>query len=600
MSKPSRDDTESRGQTGETPVPQSPVRQPSVSAPVCWLARIAFVAVVAFLCFRGVQEQHHEPVVNLETWDLEHGAQPLELVGRCATAAGIDALWFALLGLLAPAAIGSWLARQPWILRVAIIVLVGAILAAAVRGVQLAAVPRVGHLVLPLAGFLLGAWIGATLLRGPKAVLWLVPKVGVVAALLIACAAGLAALALEDAPLPFEPVKVTAAQKRRLAHAIRGIRARPDDPRRVQLTDEDFDLLFAVGLSRGATDRKAQVKFDDGSADVELSLKVPMAPAAASYLNAVAAADVKVTDGVLKLQLTQARIGRLNVPPAALKLLSPAITSAILRDPDLKLVVCSIEHLDVEQGAIKTVFRPCEFSSRVIPSLAQRLGGKPDVLAETQDHARHLLAVAGTLPPGDARLIALVQAALDFAHIRSEDGDPALENRAAVLALGVLLGHVRVETIIGPVLDDEQRKAAPQLIGEVTLRGRPDWTKHFFVSAALALVGNEQISDKIGVLKEQLDAEQGGSGFSFSDLAADRAGTRFALAATRDETSAHAMQHRFAAGVHVDDIFPPAADLPEGISAADLAARYGGVGGAGYRAVEQEIEKRLAGCTALK
>jgi hypothetical protein len=586
--------------SADTPANDSAVAA-GPSRTVAWLARIGFACVVSYLCFLGVLAQARDPmIVDLSAWGMEEGAQPFSFVGRFAAAAGVEALWFALLGLLAPAAIGSWLARRRWLVRVSVIVVVGVILAAVVRGVELGAVPHAGHLLLPLAGYLVGAWIGAAALRGFKPLLWLVPKVAVVAALLVAGAAGVAALALEDAPLPFAPAKVTAAQKRRLADAIRGIRARADDPRRVQLTDEDIDLLLSVGLSRDSADRKARVNFDDGSADAEVSLKVPRAPAAASYLNASVAADVGVNEGQLQFRLRQARIGRLDVPPAVLALLSPAISSAILHDPDLKLVVCSIERLRVEKGTVDTVFRPCEFSERAVPSLARRLGGKPDVLAESQDHARNLLAVAGGLPQGDARLGELVQAAFAFARVRSEDGDPALENRAALLALAMLLGHPRVESLVGPVLDDDLRRTAPQTIGQITLRGRPDWTQHFFVSAALALLSNEQISDKIGVFKEQLDAEQGGSGFSFSDLTADRAGTRLALAATRDETSARAMQDRFAAGFHVDDVFPPAADLPEGIPAAELASRYGGVGGAGYRTVEAEIEKRLASCAALK
>jgi hypothetical protein len=55
------------------------------------------------------------------------------------------------------------------------------------------------------------------------------------------------------------------------------------------------------------------------------------------------------------------------------------------------------------------------------------------------------------------------------------------------------------------------------------------------------------ISDAGGLLKEELDALTHGSGFSFGDLAADRAGVRFAWA-TDSETAALAMQARLQAG----------------------------------------------------
>jgi hypothetical protein len=133
----------------------------------------------------------------------------------------------------------------------------------------------------------------------------------------------------------------------------------------------------------------------------------------------------------------------------------------------------------------------------------------------------------------------------------------------------------------------------------VSIRGRRDWTRHFTISAALAIHANQALSDAAGLLKEELDAGEGGSGFSFGDLLADRAGTRFALAATRDEASALAMQSRLARACRLEDLFPPAADLPESLTAAQLQARYGGVGGEKYRQMLADIEGRLDRCPLL-
>src|SRR6266545_1345195 len=121
----------------------------------------------------------------------------------------------------------------------------------------------------------------------------------------------------------------------------------------------------------------------------------------------------------------------------------------------------------------------------------------------------------------------------------------------------------------------------------------------FWVSAGLALLSAETVSDAAGLLKEELDAG-GGSGFSFGDLLADRAGTRFALAATRDVAAARAMQNRLSGRWPLDDLFPPAADLPEGIQDAELTSKYGAVGGGPYQALVAEIERRLDRCAALR
>jgi hypothetical protein len=51
------------------------------------------------------------------------------------------------------------------------------------------------------------------------------------------------------------------------------------------------------------------------------------------------------------------------------------------------------------------------------------------------------------------------------------------------------------------------RRAAP--LARTTLRGREDWTKHFFVSAALTVLSAQAPSDAVGVSKEELCGFEG-------------------------------------------------------------------------------------------
>ena len=103
----------------------------------------------------------------------------------------------------------------------------------------------------------------------------------------------------------------------------------------------------------------------------------------------------------------------------------------------------------------------------------------------------------------------------------------------------------------------------------------------------------------VGISKELMDATPGGTGFSFVDLTADRAGALFADAATRNAESAQAMQSRIRNGVEVADICPDVRDLPEGLSRDEFHAEYGGLGGPGTRRVVEEIRRRLATCAGL-
>jgi hypothetical protein len=159
--------------------------------------------------------------------------------------------------------------------------------------------------------------------------------------------------------------------------------------------------------------------------------------------------------------------------------------------------------------------------------------------------------------------------------------------------LGIVMGHVHVQWATGRVLDHRLRREVGRHMGRATVRGRADWVRHYCVSAALALYSSENASDAAGLLKEELDAATGGSGFSFSDLLANRAGTTLALAATSEPAAARRIQQALSGPWLVEQIFPPAADLPEGLSDAQLQAQFGGIGGAGYQQLLEEIEARV-------
>ena len=233
-------------------------------------------------------------------------------------------------------------------------------------------------------------------------------------------------------------------------------------------------------------------------------------------------------------------------------------------------MVGSIETMHLDGDVVETSFKPGECSTTFVPALALAITGKPNLANPTREYIRHLVERAEDLPSGEGRFSELVRRAFAFSRLRSVDRDPMIENQSALLALAILLGHERVQIAVGPVLDDRLRELAERHLKDVALRGRGDWTKHFLISAAIALIACEGTSDKIGLLKEVLDAEDGGSGFSFSDLAANRAGILLARAATYNLESARTVQARLAVEFPIDALFPEADDLPENLTAAQF------------------------------
>jgi hypothetical protein len=212
---------------------------------------------------------------------------------------------------------------------------------------------------------------------------------------------------------------------------------------------------------------------------------------------------------------------------------------------------------------------------------------------------RRIVDMALQLPSGDERFGVLLQTV--FAPMPSTAARPAAveHNRAAILALGIALGHERLARYAGLERHSELVQAAIAVRAGTTLHGRHDWVRHYCLSAALAVVENSLISDAGGLIKEELDALTHGSGFSFGDLTADRAGVRFAWAATDSERAALAMQARLQEGYVADDFFPPAADFPENLTVEQFRRDYGGVGSQRYRQTVNAIDTRLNRCAAL-
>jgi hypothetical protein len=353
------------------------------------------------------------------------------------------------------------------------------------------------------------------------------------------------------------------------------------------------------GLSLGSAPPKASVHLAPGRVALEASICVPLGGQQRRYLNLELAGSTAIEQGVLHMEVDRCRWGGIEIPRRLLDLLSPLVVSQLRLDRRWRPFLEATHSLRIAPDSVEMTYGHVNLPPELRRGLLGPAVGNEEVLASTQAQIDHLLAAVGARPRSQPTFGFCFETVFVFARDRSLGRDPVQENKAGIFALGVLLGHPRIEQLLGLPSGDGERTARNTL-RRVSLRGRSDWTKHFCVSAVLAVLSDDAVSDAAGLLKEELDADTGGSGFSFSDLLADRAGTTFALQAIRDETAARAMQDRLAGGFRVDEFFPPAADLPEGIPDAQLRAHYGGVGGTAYRRLIEEIERRIAGCAAYR
>lgn len=171
---------------------------------------------------------------------------------------------------------------------------------------------------------------------------------------------------------------------------------------------------------------------------------------------------------------------------------------------------------------------------------------------------------------------------------RAGDGEIADEARAALWVMTVYVNGWPVETVT-----PEARTWPRAARRTISLRDRSDLAKHFTISAVIAAFAGSPVADLVGVFKEMRDL-QGTSGFSFSDIAADRAGATLGEVLTAKTLQSRAVVTHIVGGVTEDDFIPAIAGLPDNLTRAELERRFGGVGGAGYTSIVDDINRRVA------
>ena len=196
----------------------------------------------------------------------------------------------------------------------------------------------------------------------------------------------------------------------------------------------------------------------------------------------------------------------------------------------------------------------------------KRTAGSPPVILE--DFAREAFApaeTAGRLSPEEAkgRLVGMLMAGYSPEFMR--------------LADAAMTGK------------DRGRPEARQVV----LAGRRDLPLHFLFSAVIASRSGYHAATAIGEYKELSDSLPGGSGFSFVDLAADRAGTRLGRLLSDPATTARTQ--RLLAKARPGEIFPAAAlGFEENLSETDFEERFGKLDSKQYAAAVKRIDAALA------
>lgn len=186
-------------------------------------------------------------------------------------------------------------------------------------------------------------------------------------------------------------------------------------------------------------------------------------------------------------------------------------------------------------------------------------------------------------------LAELLRPLFELAYQRSTLETAIDENRVAIAAINDYVNKQETKKLLAM---PESMPATGQQYSAFLYK-RIDLAQHFIGSAALTASVNKQASQIAGEEKELSDAHSG-SGFSFIDLAADKAGTRFGEMATSSPESARRMQKAMSGIKDYSDFMPDPRDLPEHMNEAEFKQRFESINSPVYQETLKQIDARIA------
>ncbi|MGY5451265.1 hypothetical protein ACVFI8_10040 [Agarivorans sp. MS3-6] len=363
----------------------------------------------------------------------------------------------------------------------------------------------------------------------------------------------------------------------------------------VQLNQQQMQGLLALA-STALKGLNAEAEYQSQQLLISASLALPNSVFSA-YINS----QITVLSSADGLRLGDWQLGGLRLPGSFAQSLATGALAHLF--PELKVaeLLASVVSVKVNPQQLDVTLQP-------MANLGLRVASVYKNISQWQNPSSHHLPVdvyyqkLSTLKRqyGQRQAISLYDYLypLSFdAAIRGKQGEVLAEQQALVWAMAIFFSQGAFQQLMVQRFDQPIiLEAAPT---NVTLAGRRDLLLHFVYSAGLSLAAERGFSASIGEFKELFDSLEGGSGFSFADLAADRTGIMFAETARNADKAQQflsVMRH-----AHSEEaFFPRIDDLTEGISEQQFSQVYGSTSSELYQQKVFFIDQRIAHLAAFK
>lgn len=356
----------------------------------------------------------------------------------------------------------------------------------------------------------------------------------------------------------------------------------------VSFSEKTLNQAIQLSVEQQNIPLPTLIFLNEGFATIKSSLKLGNTP---FYLNTTAqliARNEKVT-------LDQLSIGNLAIPGFVLYQLTPyAIRFIDSRFPESIQYREAIKDIDITGKRLSINYQWSNQLTNNLRTIGRDLIISPKESERIQTYYQRIVDITRLRFFRRTQLNEILQPLFKFAKEQSQISyNPIAENKAALIALGIAVSGVQPNY----VFKEKQRKAH---LFRLTLQNRGDLAQHFIISSTLSIISNKALSDAIGLSKE-IDDSRGGSGFSFPDLLADKAGVRLAELAVGSKMSAKYVQDMLSNPNLTENDFMPAFDhLPEAISELQFKKDYIDITHPKYLFVEEELIRRINSCALYK
>ncbi|MDO9169104.1 MAG: hypothetical protein Q7U18_08460 [Methylobacter sp.] len=361
-----------------------------------------------------------------------------------------------------------------------------------------------------------------------------------------------------------------------------GFKTKPDEIGIIELTQADLNLAGNYLLNRYS---KSAVNVDLKNDELRFVVTITLpANSLGQYLNiSFRLGNVKGNDLPV---ITKFKAG---------KLLLPAKLAAFIIDTIIQYSSLN-DYFILATRPLKTVTIDAEKLSIIYYPNKNTLIQARNFLTHTSDNStlniyQQKLAdiVAKHDPEWRLSLAELLQPLFELAYQRSTMETVIDENRFVISTINDYVNKQEAKKLLSSIED----KPVTGKQYTAFLYKRIDLAQHFIGSAALTALVNKQAAKIAGEEKELSDARSG-SGFSFIDLAADKAGIRFGEMATSSPENARKMQKAMSEITGYSDFMPDPRDLPEHMNEVEFKQRFESVNSPVYREISKQIDDRIS------